>query len=313
MDALSRLLRAPMRVPALARRRSPLAGSRWPRASIMLAALLSLVGCASAPSRQTLVIPSEGELVSVLDRADARIQRYVDPKALESIERIRLPSVELLPEAAGPGITPEQADLVANHGARVLCNRLAPYFEIVDEREPAADAAELRVVITAIAPTNAAVAGVSSLIDVVVPGPARLPAGLGGLAAEAELRSAGGEQVLVKAWARGANAVTKSAQVSPIGDAWQLAGDFGAELARALIRSDANGQARPRLDEPLREAGRDKCRLAFGTVNLGARGVSRLVPLPPESFDAGRPKPPSAAALHEAEAEDPVDEDTGRS
>jgi hypothetical protein len=127
------------------------------------------------------------------------------------------------------------------------------------------------------------------LIGVFVPGPFRLPAGLGGFAADGAVR-ADLTDVAVLRWAEGAGAITEDAKVSRIGDAYQLAGDFADDLAKALNDpSGAQGDTRLPLEASEREAGEARCWARFGRASVVGRGASILLPLSPESIDAGAP------------------------
>jgi hypothetical protein len=251
--------------------------------------LLALTACATVPSSRPQSIASTAELELVADERHLRIEQYVDAIALQGTPRIALPMVAVAVGANDDAIAPTQANLVANHAARSLCNELADYTELVLRDDP--QALDPRLVVTAIVPTSAAASGASSIIGVFVPGPFRLPAGLGALAVEAELVSQDGRQRAVMRWARGANSVTNDAKVSAIGDAWQLAAKFGEEFARALLDTDVKkaGMQRARVDRQRIDANRALCAKRFGTVNLAGRGASLLLPLAPEAIDPGRP------------------------
>jgi hypothetical protein len=257
-----------------------------------VAAVLVLSGCASVPAPREGVLAAERPLETIDASRHRQVAQFVDADALRATPRIALPAVEIAGGAHGPRIEPAQAALVANHAARSLCLGLSRHAELA--AAPAPDALQPRIVVTAIEPTSGAAAGASSVIGIFVPGPFRLPAGLGGLAVDAELRDPRAGQVAAMRWARGANAVTQDAKVSAIGDAWQLAGRFGEEFARAVLDTDPAraGLQRARLSDAAISANRAACAQRFGTVNLAGRGASLLLPLAPEAIDPG---PPGAA------------------
>jgi len=64
----------------------------------------------------------------------------------------------------------------------------------------------------------------------------RLPAGLGGLAVEAEAVDSGGVQRAAIVWSRGANSLQNTPRVSEVGDAYSLASKFSSEFSRMLIK-----------------------------------------------------------------------------
>lgn len=222
------------------------------------------------------------------------------PAPLAALALLALQGCASAPKPEVRGISDEQAALVANRAARDLCNGLARHLRI-DEHAP-----DLRVdvVITAIRPTSSAAAGLSALLGVWVPGPLRLPAGLGGLAADGAARK--GEEPVLLHWAEGAGAITEDAKISSIGDAYQLAGDFADDFVDALVDPrGAEAQDRPRVDDATRDANEALCLARFGRASITGRGASLLLPLSPESIDAGAPAD-SGTRPGAAEAEERV-------
>lgn len=260
-----------------------------------------IVGCASVPKSRVVGIDHTVALETVLDEPHVRIDLYVDRSAVGPGSRIGRPVARIADGAYPEAIPVESATLVANNAARSLCNELAPYVEWVDDG--AEGALSPRLVVTAIVPTSRAAAGASAVADIFIPGPARLPAGLGSLAMDAELLAGDGRTVAAVRWARGANAVTVNAQVSLIGDAWQLADEFGEEFAKALLvdRRTANAPRPVRLPADRVKANRERCSTWFGSLNPAAVGAGRFVPLTPELIDPG---PPAAASGSQATALD---------
>jgi len=247
--------------------------------------LMLLHGCASAPKDVASGISSDQPTQTVRDKSYARAERYLDVDAVLGVHSLTLPRIQVAEGAVGAGITVEQADLVANRAGREICLRLAPYLR-VDDAAPDLDI-ELRV--TAIRSTSAVASGISAGLDVLVPGPFRVPAGMGGFAADGVARQQG-HDLLVLRWSEGANAVTDSAKVSAIGDAYQLAAQFAADFSNSLIDpKSAAGPRRPRLDDAVIEANQARCHERFGKASLAGRGASFLLPLPPEAIDKGAP------------------------
>lgn len=263
------------------------------------ACALLLGACASAPKPGAVGIASERTLETLRDEDYAQSERYLDADAVLAAQSVSLPAVRVAEGAVGEGITPGQAALVANRAARDVCLALSRHYRIGDE---AADLG-VELVVTAIRPTSSGAAGASALLGVFVPGPFRLPAGLGGFAADGAARGAGGEVMLLR-WAEGAGAITEDAKVSAIGDAYQLAGDFADDVAKALVDpKGADADSRPLLPADEREAGEARCVARFGRANLAGRGASLLLPLAPEAIDAGAPPteaPASPPPLNEA-------------
>jgi hypothetical protein len=258
-------------------------------ASVFALALLS--GCASAPKDNRISLQSDKPLQLVKDENHLRIEQYVNQDAMRNIQLLRVPRYQIAEGAYAQPINDKQASIVANHAARSLCKELAPYIALTDEDRE--DAARLQIAINTIKPTGTGSAAISSLLSFVVPGPiSRLPSGLGGLAAEVELRQPNGEQVFVTRWARGANSVMDDARLSSIGDAWQLANDLGNDVATPLLDTDSqrNGLQRNKLSNEQIDANRELCDRSYGTLRIAARGAGFLLPMSPESMDPGPPE-----------------------
>lgn len=275
------------------------------RIALALTAALLLSACASAPKPSAAGITTSKAMSTVRDEPFAQAERFVDAERVLAARSVGVPSVRVAEGAAGEGVTPEQAALVANRAARDTCVQLARRYRI----EPEAPDLDIELVVTAIAPTSSAASGASALLGVFVPGPFRLPAGLGGFAADGAAR-ADGEDVVVLHWAEGAGAITEDAKVSRIGDAYQLAGEFADDLVAALTDPEGReGDTREALDAADREAGVERCTARFGRANLAGQGASFLLPLAPEAIDAGAPE--AAAPDAEAETEEGAEAPSG--
>lgn len=266
------------------------------RTSALILAALS-AACASVPNARESRVDASHALVAVADERHLRIDQYIDTEALADTPRMALPQVRVDDDAYDERVSEALATLVANNAARALCRELSRYA-VLEARDDQT-ALDPQLVVTAIMPTSGAASGASSVLGFFVPGPFRLPAGLGGLAVDAQLLDQKGDAVAVMRWARGANAATDDAKVSAIGDAWQLADRFGREFARALLDTDAKlaGIQRERVDAATYKSNRALCAERFGTVNLAGRGASILLPLSPEAIDPG---PPVAAVARES-------------
>lgn len=253
----------------------------------MLIGALLQYGCASAPKDLVAGIRSEQPTQTIRDKSYARAQRYLDADAILRARSVALPRIQVAEGAVAAGITAEQADLVANRASREVCLRLAPYLRVDDD----APDLEIELQVTAIRATSAVASGISAGLGVFVPGPFRLPAGLGGFAADGVARQRG-RDLLVLRWAEGANAVTDSAKVSAIGDAYQLAAQFAADFSNSLVDPKGSaGSRRPRLEDTTIKANYARCQERFGKASLAGRGASLLLPLSPEAIDNGAPRP----------------------
>lgn len=234
------------------------------------------------------------ELEAVRDRADSQLLRAIDAERVRELVQAQLPQVGFAPALVSEQISSEQLALVANRAARSACLRLARHFELVSVGpDEVSSALNLQLLLTDIRASSAALSGASALVDLVVPGPFRIPAGLGGLAAEA-LAKVEGQTVMQLRWSKGANALLDNASLSAVGDAYQLADDFGRDVADQLIKAgDSKPVERPRLASDQLDRNRELCRQRFGQARPAARGASLFLPLSPESIDAGAPTEPT--------------------
>jgi Protein of unknown function (DUF3313) len=254
--------------------------------AIILLFLLS--ACAAVPKNQKQGIKTERELSNIRDERNTSLQKFIDMSTIESAKSLSLPEVMVADGVVSDKVTQLQADLVANRAGREICKDLLDYFEM--RNDSSADL-KLRVIVTAINPTSSGASGASAVIGAVVPGPFRLPIGLGGLAADASADDASGKQMLITKWAKGANSITNDAKVSRIGDAYQLAAGFAGAFSKMLINpGDDKKIKRPKLNETLVEKNKLLCEAKFGKASVAGRGASLLLPLAPEAFDSGPPK-----------------------
>ena len=266
--------------------RNPLMPMSPAAAALAAAVLLVLQGCASAPKAETRGIASTQPMETLRDEAFAQSERFIDAEAVLATTRVGVPTVRIVDDAFPDSISPQQAALVANRAARDVCNGLARYVTL----DPEISDPSVEIVVTSIRPTSAGAAGASAVLGVFVPGPFRLPAGLGGFAADGALRKAG-EAVYVLHWAEGAGAITEDARVSAIGDAYQLANDFADEFIDGFSDpKEAASPDRTRVDAATRDANQALCLARFGRANPVGRGATILLPLAPEAFDAGAPE-----------------------
>lgn len=252
---------------------------------------LVLMACAGAPSVKQRVLAQQQPLSVVVNKHHRRIEQFVDAAALSTLPRVRISSAQIAQGAYAKEISAAQAALVANHAARSLCQALAKYVELRPELEP--DVLQARLVVTAIKPTNGAASGASFVAGQFNPVPflpTRFPAGLGGLAMEGEIRDANDQQIVLMHWAQGASA-GEDALVSAVGDAWQLAGRFGTDFARAMLDTDPKkrGIQRDRVSASTAKANRLWCAKSFGKLSVMGRGAGMLLPLAPAAIDSGAP------------------------
>jgi hypothetical protein len=270
------------------------------RISLAVVLLLFLIGCASAP--KTTAASNGLQYQVVKKERHWRAEQFRAPETA-AMTRLALQPAKLA-DTDAHGLSKEQRELVANHAARSFCREAARFAKLEIAQQPLlasgfdAENAAARdctpsasVALTEVLPTSRAMAGFSSLAGLFVPGPFRVPVGLGGVAAQLSVTSCAQTQFDYRS-ARGANALTNDSKVSKIGDAWQLAGSFGSSAARALFDQNpqqAGVQAQV-LDSAMIRKNRDLCASTYGKVNTGGRAASVLLPLAPEAIDPGAPK-----------------------
>ncbi|MBB2830573.1 UNVERIFIED_ORG: hypothetical protein GGD51_000674 [Rhizobium esperanzae] len=210
-----------------------------PIASALLSclALSAAAACTTVPLEEAHTLVSYDGLMSNNGKiTKARLR--VDPNDLAAAKTIYVESTTVSPIAGASIKKPSESALVANVISRALCVGVSDRFQVVDRRENAD--VVVHTTVTRIVPTNAAMAGVSTATSLgasfVIPVPVpRLPVGLGGLAVEAEATTRDGKQVGAMVWAKGANAITTSARVSQVGDAYSLASSFGSDFSKMLV------------------------------------------------------------------------------
>jgi hypothetical protein len=275
---------------------------RCRRAATLLALLASvslLSACASAPrsgSNEASAVGSlDAQLQPVKQSRHVQIFAAVQRDALRAAHSVALPRVRLSASAEVGSTSEAQQALLSNAVARSACLELSKRF-VLQPPGQTADV-QLDIQLTAIRTSSAAASGLSALVGLVVPGPSRLPLGLGGLAARADAVDAQGQALLSYRWARGARSVAEDASMSRIGDAWQLAQRLGRDVGLELAAMrEPKPERRPLLPKEERQAGRDLCRAHFGSTPLLGRGLGKLLPLSPEAMDSGAPARESRCA-----------------
>ncbi|MEW6258097.1 MAG: DUF3313 domain-containing protein [Pseudomonadota bacterium] len=266
-----------------------------------------MAGCATAP------LESAGSLSSYndLDQADgllAKSKLRANKDALLEAKSVRLVPTTFASAAHRETVSEEQRKLIANAVDRSLCAGLSERLRVVALNEHAD--LTVHAVITDMAVTDpnavaatklASVAKSVFLPGVPVPTP-RLPIGLGTLSIEAEAKGPGGRQDAAMLWGRGATALSGSARVSNVGDAYELASAFGDDFSKLVVTGESPFQKLPGLPSAERvgswAGGAPKyaaCE-AFGREQGVAGLVSGAVGLPPEWTDKGGVASESAVA-----------------
>jgi len=259
--------------------------TKFAGSALPLLGLLLCAGCASVPEGAPSV-PGDG-FSAVRDQAHYQVRVRPGEAAWPASPVFRLPEASILDGAHDDSITASQAGVVANHAARSVCVTLAPWVRWVT----AEDGGKIALELNRIGASSSAMATTSALLAMVVPGPFRLPAGLGGLGLATRVEDAAGSPVLDMQWARGANPLLHRARASSIGDAWELAPSSARDLRAALRLSE-----KARQPNDIQAANIAACEERFGSVSLAGRAASMLLPMSPEAIDPSdnepTPQPP---------------------
>ncbi len=194
-------------------------------------------GCASVPLKEGGTLTSYGNLSAPKGKL-AKKRIYADGQRLAAVKTVSIVPTSYVPSAAGRVKSEADRVMVANALDRALCVALSDRYQMVATGQPAD--MTIRSVVTDLVPTNKAMAGVATAVSVgsgfalpvSVP---RLPAGLGGLAVEAEAVDSTGAQTAAMVWARGANSIQDKPRVSEVGDAYGLAAKFAEDFSKMLI------------------------------------------------------------------------------
>lgn len=252
----------------------------------LLAPALLLSACASIPQSNGNQLTSDKPLESVSDQQGRRVSRFVDSALLAPIASYALPEIALkLPEAR-EGISTEQLALLSNSLNRSVCNRLGQY--LVAEPVPSETALRIEIALTGITPTSKTISGVSAAVDAFVPGPFRIPVGMGAISLDARASTAGKTAAFMR-WAKGANPAFNSAKVSSIGDAYALLDTFTREFGQLLLQGSSKEKTRQKLADDRIAQNEALCDSRYGTVDMVGKGASFLLPLSPEFIDKGKP------------------------
>jgi hypothetical protein len=259
--------------------------------SVIAGLAVLLAACASSSITQTGGLSTYRRMTSVRTaRTKARIS--ADPSALAAARTVRIDPVVYAPGAADR-VSSAQSALVANLVARTLCVRLSDRFDIASARRPAD--LEVRAIITRMTPTNREAAAVSAPLRVAgmvvgVPVLGRIPVGMGSFAAEGEAVDRRGAQRAAMVWARGADMFTNRPRASKIGDAYELSGAFGGDLADLIATGRNPLHEIPRNPFAKRKRPVPAACGVYGRGHPGETFLSGFIAGPPEWTDE---KPPA--------------------
>lgn len=206
-------------------------------AGIGLPLALFLSGCTAVPLTEAGTLTSYSQLSPAKGKF-TKSRSFVDGQRLATVRTVAVMPATFSFYAASRIKAEQDRRLVANALDRAVCVALSDKYELVAPGQRAD--LTVRAVVTDIVPTNKTIAGVSTAVSLgsslALPvGIPRLPAGLGGLAVEAEAIDRSGSQLAAVVWSKGANSITNNARVSEVGDAYSLAASFGKYFSRILI------------------------------------------------------------------------------
>ncbi|WP_132280777.1 DUF3313 domain-containing protein [Neorhizobium sp. JUb45] len=255
--------------------------------------LIMVSGCTSVGLKEGGTLTTYSQLGAVKGKF-TKSRTFIDAHALSSVRTVAVLPSTFSFSAASRIKAPQDRALVVNALDRAICVSLSDKYQMV----PVGQSADLtvRTVVTDIVPTNKTMAGVSTAVSLgsslALPvGIPRLPAGLGGLAVEAEAIDGTGAQRAAVVWSKGANSITNNARVSEVGDAYSLASNFGKYFARILV----TGKEPKGLDTSLPSAQRMNSALggrpkyaacdAFGRAPGLAGMVADKIGAPPQWTD----------------------------
>jgi hypothetical protein len=265
------------------------------------AVFAGLAGCASAP------LTTSGSLMSYDGLAPAEGVVTQSRLRVDKAEILAAKTVAIVPTsyssaASRAELSDKQRHVIANAVDRSVCIGLSDRFEIV----PPGQGADLavHVTITDVTVTDAGVSGASKVASsvpmflsggasyIIVP---RIPFGMGSLSVEAEARDIRGQQKAAFVWARGADILTSTPRVSASGDAYDLAGEFGADFSKLLITGDSPFDKKLALPSQQRVqsalGGKPKYAAcdAFGRTGVPALLSGKMLGSPPEWVDDAVP------------------------
>jgi Protein of unknown function (DUF3313) len=267
----------------------------------------TMAGCSTAPKvANTKFLSDYEKLSSHKEKKHYSDRRFVDTANIENAKSISLTRTEYADVVLPESINQNQIGIIANSIDRELCIGFSSYYEIVDEGQTAD--LNLRSNLTAIRATGKGMATLSAIAGNVAPVWIRPPAGLGALAAEAELLDSTKQQRAAIVWTRGARSLNEGESISSIGDAYQLADTFAADVIKLVV-----GKRKKMKDaKALKDKNREVCLARYGKNKLLGTAAGFLLPMSPESKDAGRPSnqtPANAASSQkptDTSAEDPT-------
>jgi len=209
--------------------------------------LLTLAACATPGKPSGMLSSYEG--LAVRDGAvRTSLSLRTDQAAVTGIERVALTPTVLAAGSETDWLSDPERTLLLREVDAQVCFEVSERYAIVPD--PTQAQAKVRAIITRVAPTGRAGSAAAAAAGFFIPGPIglRVPGGLGGLGAEAEMLDAQDRQLAAVVWNRSATAIgTDNPSLSRIGDALQLAEPFADAAAAAMT---ATGVKPRGVDKP---------------------------------------------------------------
>lgn len=166
------------------------------------------------------------------------VSRRADEAALAGVTRIALAPTRIADRPETRWLTDGDRRLLLREIDAQLCFELTERYELAPTG--AADA-EVRAVVTRVAPTGRAGSALAAASSFFIPGPigVRVPGTVGGLGVEAEMLTREGTQIAALVWNRNATPIgTDDPSLSRIGDALQFAEPFGDTVGAVMSAKD---------------------------------------------------------------------------
>lgn len=252
--------------------------------------LAFMTACASSPMTRSGSLSSYQGLAPS-NGAQTKSEILVDKESVLAAKTVRIAPTRFA-DRVGAELSEQDRALVANAVDRALCKGLSSRLEVVDAIAPAD--LSVRATITHLGATSRIAAGASVVVGFIpsaltsVPGLSpRVPFGLGSLTIEAEaLNPAGGQEAAI-VWSRGANYVMSSAMMSEVGDAYQLASDFGGNFGELVTRGETPFGGITRVKLPKFGGKKDPACEVFGRGGGLMGKASEFFGMPPGWTDKG--------------------------
>lgn len=199
---------------------------------------VALAACAT-PGRYSGELSSYDGLEAKDGTVRTSVVRRADKDRLAQVSKVAIRPARLAHGKATAWLTPDERKTLLREVDAQLCFELTERFDLAPPGTRAD--ADVRVVVTRVAPTGRAASALSAASGFFIPGPlgVRVPGTTGGLGAEAEMVTRDGKQAAALVWNRNATPIgTDDPSLSRIGDALQFAEPFGDTVGAVMTPKD---------------------------------------------------------------------------